>query len=77
MDKDENEHLLEEVTITFTSKQDFRNRIVGLMQDELKGERYCFEFPDKETEEEFDRLERAFLDGNSIPFEEENETQTN
>jgi len=53
----------EEVLIVFKSKQDFRNRIAKLWQDQKPNEIYCFEFPDEETEREFEALERAFTEG--------------
>ncbi len=53
----------EEVLIVFKSKQDFRNRIAKLWQDQEENEIYVFEFPDEETEREFEALEKAFLEG--------------
>jgi hypothetical protein len=48
------------IQITFKNKSDFRNRIAGLWQDRKEDESYYFHFPDKETEEDFDDLLRAF-----------------
>lgn len=51
------------ITITFKSKNDFRNRIARLWQDQKEGESYDFIFPDKETEDEFESLINCFADG--------------
>lgn len=48
------------IEIRFKSKKDFRNRIAQLWQSQKEDEIYEFIFPDKETEEEFNKLNEAF-----------------
>lgn len=51
-----------EITITFTSINDFKNRIAKLWQDQKDDEIYNFVFPDKNTEEQFNKLMSSFDD---------------
>ncbi len=46
--------------IIFKNKSDFRNRIAKLWQNQKDDEVYDFEFPDKETENEFEKLMAKF-----------------
>lgn len=48
------------IEVTFKSKQDFRNRIARLWQDQKEDECYEFNFPDQETEKEFENLMSQF-----------------
>jgi len=54
--------MLNKTIITFKNKTDFRNRIASLWQAQRDDEIYEFVWPDKETEEEFDKLIRLFTD---------------
>lgn len=47
------------VKVKFKSLSDFKKRIAGIIQDAKSHECYDFEFPDDETEEEFNKLARA------------------
>ncbi len=49
-----------EITITFKNKEDFRNRIATIWQNQKENEEYEFVFPDKETEDEFEKLISCF-----------------
>jgi hypothetical protein len=48
------------IEIRFKSKNDFKNRIVALWQNQKEDEVYDFIFPDKETEEDFEKLVEIF-----------------
>lgn len=48
------------IEIRFKSKKDFRNRITQLWQSQKENEIYEFIWPDKETEEEYNKLVSAF-----------------
>ena len=46
--------------ITFKNLSDFKSRIAHLWQNQKENEIFEFEFLDKETENEFMKLEKAF-----------------
>jgi hypothetical protein len=51
---------MEKVIIKLKNKEDFRQRIARLWQNQKENQIYEFIFPDKETEEEFENLFKAF-----------------
>ncbi len=53
-----------EVTIHFKNKKDLQNRIVHLWMDQKEDESYLFTFGNKEAEEAFNSLTKAFTVGN-------------
>lgn len=53
-----------EIPIHFKSKDDFRGRIAHLWMDQKKDETYVFSFENKETEDDFNALMKAFNVGN-------------
>ncbi len=46
--------------IKFKNLSDFKRRIARLFQDQKEDEEYEFIFPDKETEDAFDKLFSSF-----------------
>ncbi len=49
-----------EIPVHFKNRKDFRNRIAGLWQDQKDDELYVFTFGDKESEQDWIDLLRAF-----------------
>lgn len=46
--------------VKFKNLNDFKRRIAALWANQKENEVYEFEFPDKETEDEFNEIKRLF-----------------
>jgi hypothetical protein len=61
-----------EIVIKFKNVSDFRKRIARLWQDQKENECYVFNFPDKETEIECNKLFQLFDGDNKVEGNQEN-----